>query len=37
MVRYIYLYESNPERRAELLDQIFPTSRDIDLPEDVGY
>ncbi len=37
LVRYIYLYEKDPEVRANLLDQIFPLSRDIDLPDDVGY
>ena len=37
MVRYLYLYEDDDERRKELLDRIFPTSRDIDIPEDVGY
>ena len=37
MVRYIYLYEEDEARRGELLEQLFPTSRDIDLPEDVGY
>lgn len=37
LVRYIYLYEKDPEQRAALLDQIFPVSRDIALPDDVGY
>lgn len=37
LVRYIYLYEKDAEVRARLLDQIFPLSRDVDLPDDVGY
>jgi soluble lytic murein transglycosylase-like protein len=37
MTRYIYLYEKDPEVRAKLLDQMYPLSRDIELPEDVGY
>jgi outer membrane protein assembly factor BamD (BamD/ComL family) len=37
MTRYIYLYEKDPEVRAKLLDKMYPLSRDIDLPEDVGY
>ena len=37
LVRYIYLYEKDEAVRAALLDQIFPVSRDIELPEDVGY
>ncbi len=37
MLRYIYLYEADETRRAELLDAMFPLSRNITLPEDVGY
>ncbi len=37
MVRYIYLYEKDPEVRAKLLDQLFPLDRHIELPDDVGY
>ncbi|MEM1347363.1 MAG: transglycosylase SLT domain-containing protein [Myxococcota bacterium] len=37
MTRYIYLYEKDPQRRGELLDKLYPLSRDITLPEDVGY
>jgi soluble lytic murein transglycosylase-like protein len=37
LVRYLYLYESDRERRAQILNAAFPTSIDIDLPEDVGY
>jgi soluble lytic murein transglycosylase len=37
MTRYVYLYEKDPEVRARLLDQLYPVSRDITLPDDVGY
>ena len=37
MVRYVYLYEKDEARRAQLLDQMFPVSRAVELPEDVGY
>lgn len=37
MLRYLYLYESDDELRGRILDEMFPLSRDIDLPEDVGY
>ncbi len=37
MLRYIYLYEQNEDRRKAILDAMFPLSRDIELPEDVGY
>jgi hypothetical protein len=37
MLRYLYLYEKDPERRGALLDRMFPLDRDIDLPDDVGY
>jgi hypothetical protein len=38
LVRYLYLSESDRERRAQILNAAFPTSiEDIDLPEDVGY
>jgi len=37
MVRYLYLYESDPERRGRILDALFPVDRDISIPEDVGY
>ncbi|GEM_PF-2941399 len=37
LVRYLYLYESDPERRAQILNAAFPTSIDIELPDDVGY
>lgn len=37
MLRYLYLYESDPVRRGELLDKMFPLSRDIDLPDEIGY
>ncbi|TDP73538.1 transglycosylase SLT domain-containing protein [Bradymonas sediminis] len=37
MLRYLYLYESDPQRRGQILDQLFPTSRAIQLPDDVGY
>ena len=37
MLRYLYLYEKDDERRKELLDLMFPLSRDIDLPDDMGY
>lgn len=37
MVRYLYLYESDPERRGEILNALFPLDRDISIPQDVGY
>ncbi|QDG53752.1 tetratricopeptide repeat protein [Persicimonas caeni] len=37
MVRYLYLYEDDAERRGEILDKLFPVSRDIEIPEEVGY
>ena len=37
MLRYLYLYEKDPKRRGALLDAMFPLSRDISLPEEVGY
>lgn len=37
MLRYVYLYEKDEDRRKAILDQMFPLSRDIELPEDVGY
>lgn len=37
LLHYVYLYEKDPARRAQLLDKMFPLSRDITIPEDVGY
>ena len=37
MTRYLYLYERDAKRRGEILDMIYPLSRDITIPEDVGY
>ena len=37
LLRYIYLYERDPKERARLLEQLFPLSRDITIPENVGY
>jgi tetratricopeptide (TPR) repeat protein len=37
MLRYLYLYEPDDKRRGEILDRMFPVSRDIELPDDVGY
>ncbi len=39
MLRYIYLYEEDDEKRKALLDTMFPTSRDVDvpLPADIDY
>lgn len=37
LLRYIYLYEKDETKRAKLLDAMFPLSRDINLPDDVGY
>lgn len=37
LLRYIYLYEADEAKRAALLDKMFPLSRDITIPEQVGY
>ncbi len=37
MLRYLYLYESDPAQRADILDKMFPLSRDIELADDLGY
>lgn len=37
LLRYLYLYEPDAARRGEVLDQLFPLSRDIELADDVGY
>jgi soluble lytic murein transglycosylase len=37
LLRYLYLYEPNAEVRGAVLDKAFPLSRDIVIPEDVGY
>jgi hypothetical protein len=37
LLRYLYLYEPNAEVRGAVLDKMFPLSRDIVIPEDVGY
>ena len=37
MLRYLYLYEKDEKRRGEILDLMFPLSRDIELPDDIGY
>jgi TolA-binding protein len=37
LVRYLYLYEDDETRRGEVLDKLFPVSRDIEIPETVGY
>lgn len=37
LLRYIYLYEKDPKERARLLEQLFPLSRDITIPKNVGY
>lgn len=37
MLRYLYIYEPNPQRRGRILEQLFPTSRAIQLPDEVGY
>ena len=37
MLRYITLYEDDPEVRAELIDELFPLEVNYDIPEDTGY
>ena len=37
MLRYLYLYEPDAAVRGAVLDKMFPLSRDITLPDDVGY
>lgn len=37
MLRYLYLYESDVNRRGAILDKMFPNDRNIQLSDDVGY
>lgn len=37
MLRYLYLYEPDPERRGRYLDELFPVEVDYNIPDDVGY
>jgi soluble lytic murein transglycosylase len=37
MTRYLYLYEDDATRRGEILDKLYPVSRDIEIPDEVGY
>ncbi|MDX9720217.1 MAG: transglycosylase SLT domain-containing protein, partial [Myxococcota bacterium] len=37
MLRYLYLYEADVQRRGEILDALFPVEVNFDIPEDVGY
>ncbi|WP_230467154.1 transglycosylase SLT domain-containing protein [Lujinxingia vulgaris] len=37
MLRYLYIYEDDAERRGMWLDRMFPLDRAIELPDDVGY
>lgn len=37
MLRYLYLYEDDVERRGQILEKMFPLSRDIEIAEDLGY
>ncbi|RAL24722.1 hypothetical protein DL240_00490 [Lujinxingia litoralis] len=37
MLRYLYIYEDDAERRGMWLDRMFPLTREVDLPDDVGY
>lgn len=37
LLRYLYLYEPDEAVRGAVLDKAFPLSRDIVIPEDVGY
>jgi TolA-binding protein len=37
MLRYLYLYEDDAERRGEVLDAMFPVAPEFSLPDDVGY
>ncbi|MGM0555508.1 MAG: transglycosylase SLT domain-containing protein [Myxococcota bacterium] len=37
MLRYLYLYEDDAQRRGEVLDAMFPVEPAFSLPEDVGY
>ena len=36
-LRYLYLYEDDPEARGRWLDALFPVHVDDQIPEDVGY
>lgn len=36
-LRYLYLYNDDESTRRELLRQLFPQSRDITFPEEIGY
>ncbi len=37
LLRYLYLYNDDESTRRELLRQLFPQSRDITFPDDIGY
>lgn len=36
-LRYLFLYEADPEARGRWLDALFPTEVNYTIPEDVGY
>lgn len=37
LLRYLWLYEPDPARRAPILDRLFPLEVNYEVPEDVGY
>lgn len=37
LLRYLWLYEPDPARRAPVLDRLFPLEVNYDVPDDVGY
>jgi soluble lytic murein transglycosylase-like protein len=37
LLRYLWLYEADPARRAPILDRLFPLEVNYEVPDDVGY
>ncbi|MEZ4267552.1 MAG: transglycosylase SLT domain-containing protein [Myxococcota bacterium] len=37
LLRYLWLYEADPAKRAPILDRLFPLEVNYEVPDDVGY